>query len=374
MLLITRLLTRGRVKEATTQLETVLQAKESLVSHILDDFKERMDLALLWLNEEYLKKEWKDYVVVDQDSYEIWFHKLLHGLREPRNEMGELALDPKDRAFSRFLIEAPEITDEAIGVIESYCNEEERMPLGISTLRDLVLYRPAVRDVCLNIMLFLCLHKDKTTRATSIVTVKKFYREHPTLGPKVEAFALETIKKLQGPPEIETQEETAVENDKEEGPEVDKMEPAKGEGEPVAAEDTAQRQEAKETEEPKQPTWKETDIIRHLELYFSLCSKHQEFLDEIFKLFPTFSEEVQRVVRVHIGGLIKALSSQPAKLLGLIKSFPEGTDALILRIIVIMATKEPIPAELIEAVKELYRTKDLDGRYVIPILMGLSKV
>jgi hypothetical protein len=41
MLLITRLLTRGRVKEATTQLETVLQAKESLVSHILDDFKER---------------------------------------------------------------------------------------------------------------------------------------------------------------------------------------------------------------------------------------------------------------------------------------------------------------------------------------------
>jgi hypothetical protein len=41
MLLITRLLTRGRVKEGTTQLETVLQAKESLVSHILDDFKER---------------------------------------------------------------------------------------------------------------------------------------------------------------------------------------------------------------------------------------------------------------------------------------------------------------------------------------------
>ena len=80
------------------------------------------------------------------------------------------------------------------------------------------------------------------------------------------------------------------------------------------------------------------------------------------------------MVRVHIGGLIKALSAQPAKLLDLIKKFPEGTDALILRIIVIMANKDPIPPELIETVKELYKTKELDGRFVLPILTGLPKV
>jgi symplekin len=235
-----------------------------------------MDLALLWLNEEYMKREWKEYTVVDQDSYETWFHKLLHGLREPRNEMGELALDPKDRAFSRFLIEAPEITDEAIGVIESYCNEEERMPLGISTLRDLVLYRPAVRQVCLNIMLYLCLHKDKTTRATSIVTVKKFYREHESLGPKVESFALETIKKLQGPPDVDEDEEVEEEKPGMNGQtqmEDVKKEPVKMEGEKV--------EQIKEEEVvAKLPVWREVDIIRHLELYFSLCSKHQDFLDE----------------------------------------------------------------------------------------------
>ena len=222
-----------------------------------------------------MKREWKEYIVVSQDSYETWFHKLLHGLREPRNEMGELALDPKDRAFSRFLIEAPEITDEAISVIENYCNEEERMPLGISTLRDLVLYRPAVRETCLNIMLFLCLHKDKTTRATSIVTVKKFYREHPGLGPKVEAFALETIKKLQGPPDPD--EDVTLEEEEKQ----DDGQPDEDVKQEILKTENEEEEQVKQEElEAKTPTWKEVDIIRHLELYFSLCSKHQDFLDE----------------------------------------------------------------------------------------------
>jgi hypothetical protein len=234
-----------------------------------------MDLALLWLNEEYLKKEWKDYVVVDKDSYETWFHKLLHGLREPRNDNGELALDPKDRAFSRFLIESPELTDEAISVIENYCNEEERMPLGISTLRDLVLYRPAVRNTCLDIMLSLCLHKDKTTRATSIVTVKKFYKEHPSLGPKVEAFALSVVQKLQHPPEIE--EEMKEDNQQVNGEATVEEPTAEAQNEDIVP------QEEGNEEKPDRGTteaWKETDIIRHLELYFSLCSKHQDLLEE----------------------------------------------------------------------------------------------
>ena len=75
-----------------------------------------------------------------------------------------------------------------------------------------------------------------------------------------------------------------------------------------------------------------------------------------------------------MGGLIKALSSQPAKLLSIIREFPENTEPLILRIITVMAAKEPISEELMETVVGLYHERGLDARFLIPVIVGLPKV
>lgn len=80
------------------------------------------------------------------------------------------------------------------------------------------------------------------------------------------------------------------------------------------------------------------------------------------------------MVQKHIGGLVKALSSTPEKLLSLIDTFPKGSDALILRIIAVLASVDPIPERLIESVKGLYRKQDLDARFLIPIITALPKV
>jgi hypothetical protein len=159
MLLVSRLLTRSKEGEEMEEgtLGQNKRSKDILVSFILEDFKERIELALLWLHEEY----YREYNLAEPsptDNYFIWFHKLLYGLQQPK-ENGELVLDPKDRAFTKFLLEAPDLSDESIhGVLKSYCDQEEKMPLGISTLRDLILYRPAVREECLEILFALCLH------------------------------------------------------------------------------------------------------------------------------------------------------------------------------------------------------------------------
>lgn len=94
----------------------------------------------------------------------------------------------------------------------------------------------------------------------------------------------------------------------------------------------------------------------------------------IFKVFPQYSEAVQKIVLAHIGGLIRALSTSPAKLLSLIRSFPPDCDALILRIYLILADRKPISPELVETAKEVYRNKELDARFIIPVLSALSKV
>ena len=47
----------------------------------------------------------------------------------------------------------------------------------------------------------------------------------------------------------------------------------------VAMTDVEKSTEGK-AEEVSALEWKEADIIRHLEMYFSFCSKNHEFLDE----------------------------------------------------------------------------------------------
>ncbi len=40
---------------------------------------------------------------------------------------------------------------------------------------------------------------------------------------------------------------------------------------------------------PETSEWKDKDAIRYLELYFSLCSKHHDFLDEyVYLSAPSF--------------------------------------------------------------------------------------
>ena len=127
ILLISRLLSRGKVEVGTPQYDTIQKAKEVLVTFILDKFKERMDLAILWLHEEYLKEATSPSHVQPQDSYAHWFHKLLIGLQLPRNAEGTFALDHKDRAFTRFLMDSPEINHQVVfDVLRAYCHEDER--------------------------------------------------------------------------------------------------------------------------------------------------------------------------------------------------------------------------------------------------------
>jgi symplekin len=91
-------------------------------------------------------------------------------------------------------------------------------------------------------------------------------------------------------------------------------------------------------------------------------------------MFPSFTETVQNVIRSHIGGLIKALSSQPAKLLQLISEFPPQTDVLILRIIHILSEKTPVPVEIVDTVKKVYHERKLSAQFLIPVLPSMPKV
>jgi hypothetical protein len=70
------------------------------------------------------------------------------------------------------------------------------MLLGIATLRDLMVFRPAVREQCTEILLNFCTSLKPETRLAAINSAVVFVPTHSSLSAEIEAFALSTIQAL----------------------------------------------------------------------------------------------------------------------------------------------------------------------------------
>jgi hypothetical protein len=268
MLMVVRLVTRSG--EHTEFL------KMRFLAYILQDFKARMDLALLWLHEEYYQDECHD-IQADSVNYNEWCKKILDALRdglETGKEEGEVAggLDPKDRSFTRFLVEIPVLGDFALNRIKEYCVDPERlvtpsntrMLLGIATLRDLMVFRPAVRQICTDSLLDYCLSMDKETRSTAVNSAIMFVPMHKSISPVIEDFAFASISSLA---DTESLPFAAMEI-KDEAPEDhDDMDI-----------DTNQEPLENEIKEEAERTISEDIVKSRSDLFLACCSKKQELL------------------------------------------------------------------------------------------------
>jgi hypothetical protein len=104
MLIVSRMMTRGPGSFP----------KEDLISFIMKDFAKRIDLAIFWLFEEYLRG----------DQYEHWISYFLKCFRGELE--GVAALDPTERILSRFLLEIPELSSFVLEDVRSYCDDLEK--------------------------------------------------------------------------------------------------------------------------------------------------------------------------------------------------------------------------------------------------------
>lgn len=89
-------------------------------------------------------------------------------------------------------------------------------------------------------------------------------------------------------------------------------------------------------------------------------------------------ESVQVAVQDHLAPVIRSIgaaSGTPAysKLLSLLRSFHHGAESLALRVIKILADGGRPSAQLVSLVKDLITERDLDARFLIPIIAELDK-
>lgn len=83
---------------------------------------------------------------------------------------------------------------------------------------------------------------------------------------------------------------------------------------------------------------------------------------------------VQEHIQVLISPLIRALGSSHGRLLTLLRTFPSGAESLALRIIAIFTDNSRPSAQLVTLVKALVSERDLDARFLIPVIAEMDKV
>ncbi|KAJ1547709.1 hypothetical protein HK405_005126, partial [Cladochytrium tenue] len=223
--------------------------------------------------------------------------------------------------------------------------------------------------------------------------------DHPTIGPAVESHATACFLKLLGPapgrPLTETTSSSRTASSSAVVPPAtpsaatrfkhvvsDSEELAYDSVIENAAEADARAIESDAPLDPDGPaavaadapaTWDELDVVRHIELYFALCSKKHELLSLLFERFGDLSPSVARAVLAHVNPLMRSMAASPDKLLARLHDFPAPALPLARRVVAVLTEKGAPSRELVEVVMEEYSKKSLDARFVLPVLTYLDK-
>lgn len=83
---------------------------------------------------------------------------------------------------------------------------------------------------------------------------------------------------------------------------------------------------------------------------------------------------VQEAIQDLITALIKSLGPNNGKLLTLMRQLPSGAESLALRVLTIFTEHGRANATLVALVKALINERDLDARFLIPIIAEMDRV
>ncbi|KAM6978803.1 symplekin isoform 1-T2 [Tautogolabrus adspersus] len=307
-----------------TQFEGMM--KEDVLGFILDDIRTRSDLAFSLLYQEY-NTYLSQLPTGLLDSYDHCLYTLLSGLQEKPEQ--------RDGLFTKLVLEAPIITESALEVIRRYCEDESRVYLGMTTLKELIVKRPSRQFQYLHVLLDLSSHEKEKVRTTALAFLKRMY-EKDQLRDYIEKFALNYMQLLvhPNPPSLLFGADKDTE---------------------VAA------------------PWTEETVRQCLFLYLSLLPLNHRLVHELASVYTEAIADIKRSVLRAIEQPIRGMGMNSPELLLLVENCPKGAETLVTRCLHILTDKVPPSPELVERVRDLYHKRVPDVRFLIPVINGLEK-
>ncbi|EGN96587.1 hypothetical protein SERLA73DRAFT_111193 [Serpula lacrymans var. lacrymans S7.3] len=342
--------------------------RQTLCDYIMADFPARIRLATSWMNEEW----YNDRIRLADDpnwrsNYDSWLNQIVATYQTILEGKPEGKPDNKDKAFSRFLLDLPAVPSDVMHLLRDLSVEADkvgrRMHVGFTSLRDFVVERPSLRADALHVLLELTTHPETVTRRAAINTVKRWVPDSQPMDGMIREFALQILRRLQIRP-----------------PKADHK-PADDPMDGEILEDNMEDGQLPSEELVQTPYLPEdidiparkSQILQHVELLFALSVKVPEFLDEIFTAYSQMEVSVQGAIQELITALIKSLGSSNGKLLTLMRTCPPGAESLALRVLTIFTEHGRPSSQLVALVKGLISERDLDARFLIPIIAEMDK-
>ncbi|KAF8552401.1 hypothetical protein OG21DRAFT_1486223 [Imleria badia] len=336
--------------------------RQVLCDYIMVDFPSRLRLATAWMNEEW----YNDRIKIGNGSnwrpnYDSWLNQIVSSYQTILESKAEGKPDSKDKAFAKFLLDLPSIPADVLDLLRDLSVDPEKMHVGFTSLREFVLERPSLRADALRVLLDLTTHPESVTRRAAINTVRRWVPGVEPMDSMIRDFALQILRRLQQRPPKGAK--TVTPNG---GEEDENMEDGQ-----LPSEELIQTPYL--SEEIDLPVEKSL-VLQHVELLFALSVKIPEFLDEIFSTYGQMDISVQEAVQDLITALIKSLGSTNGKLLTLMRTCPPGSESLALRVLTIFTEHGRPSTQLVALVKGLISERDLDARFLIPIIAEMDKV
>ncbi|XP_037730047.1 symplekin [Drosophila subpulchrella] len=336
---------KGGVSSRRRKLVTVIAAtfpdnvRYGIMEFILEDVKQRIDLAFSWLFEEYsLLQGFTRHTYVKTENrpdhaYNELLNKLIFGIGERCDHKDKIIL------IRRVYLEAPILPEVSIGHLVQLSLDDEFSQHGLELIKDLAVLRPPRKNRFVRALLNFSVHERTDLRDRALAHLVSLYHVHKILPARIDEFATEWLKFV----EQETPPAAVFSQDF---------------GRPTA-----------------ESAWREDTAKVCLGLAFTLLPyKPEVYVEQICQVFVSTSAELKRTILRSLDNPIKKLGVENPTILQLIEDCPKGMETLVIRIIYILTERVPSPHEdLVRRVRDLYQNKVKDVRVMIPVLSGLSR-
>lgn len=355
----------GGVAAKRRKLVTVIAAtfpdnvRIGIMNFILDDIKQRIDIAFSWLFEEYslLQGFTRHTYVKTENRPDHAYNELLNQLIRGINERCEF----KDRIIllRRVYLEAPILPEDAIVQLVQLCLVEEFMPHGLELVKDLAVLRPPRKTRFVRVLLNYAVHERADLQKRALGHLVTVYHVHKIVPARIDEFAIEWLQFVvaETPPKA-----------------IFSADYGRPTAEAAWKEDTAKVCLLMAlTLLPYKPESK-FRLYMICSCNILIKSSISVYLEKICSVFLETSAELKRTILRSLDAPVKQLGVESPVLLKLLEDCPKGLETLVIRIIYILTERVPTPhPDLLLRVRELYQNKVKDVRVLIPVLSGLSR-
>lgn len=305
--------------------------RDLIKEYVFFDIRNRYDILFNTIYFEFANAKKNSLPLSNYSEYLYWVID---------NIINRCDIKDRDHFIQKFYFESPYLTQNVINLLKKFVLSdalklEDCFTSGILLIKSLIEKRTKHQMELVNILLEISIEADNSDiRILALDMIKTIYQNEKLANLKsvIESFSIKCLNMLL--------EENPTKN--------------------IAG-----------TEDKL--VWNEDLIKVCLSPYLMLLPLKPKLLHELPTVFTSCNSITKRSIIRFIENSVQEIGMKSPEILIFVENCPEGSEALISRVIHILTDNQLPSSELVSSVKGLYQKRVSDVRFLIPVINGFSK-